>query len=291
MQGKVVLVTGASRGVGLETARGLARAGARVVMAVRSVERGERAREDVLRSEPGARVEVARLDVSDLDDVRRFARAFRASHDRLDVLVNNAGIHTARRVLTPQGFEATFATNHLGHFLLTRELLDLLRRSAPSRVVNVASEAHRFAGGLRLDDLMTEREGGPEGGTVWGLHAYARSKLANILFTRELARRLEGTGVSAFAVHPGSVRTGWARGEASGVFRFGVALASPFLLSPEKGARTSLHAATEPGLERLSGSYFVRGRVAGGSAASRDPEAARRLWEESERLVAKAGEG
>lgn len=268
---KTAIVTGASSGVGLETARGLVAQGYRVVLAVRDVAKGEA----VAREIGGA--EVMRLDLADLDSVRAFAAAFLARHERLHVLVNNAGIHTAQRTTTPQGHETTFATNHLGHFLLTRLLLDRMKASAPARIVNVASEAHRF-GTMDFDDLMGERR--------WsGILAYNRSKLANVMFTYALARRLEGTRVTANAVHPGSVRTRWARREDSGAFRFVVALASPFLLSPEKGARTSLRVATDPALESVSGRYFVREKPATSSVLSRDVDAQERLWRDSERLV------
>jgi NAD(P)-dependent dehydrogenase (short-subunit alcohol dehydrogenase family) len=277
MSGKTVLVTGANRGVGLETARALAARGARVVLAVRSVERGEAARRDILRTTPHARLDVMRLDLADLRDVQRFADELRTSSDRLDVLVNNAGFHTSERALTPQGYESTFAASHLGHFLLTRELLPLLEASAPSRAVTVASEAHR-GGTIAFDDLMGERR--------WsGIRAYTQAKLANVLFAKELARRVEGSGVVSHAVHPGSVRTGWARGEESGAFRFVVALASPFLLSPEKGARTTVHVASSEEAGRVNGEYWVRSRVATPSREARDSEVARRLWSESEELV------
>lgn len=268
---KTAIVTGASSGVGLETARGLVARGYHVVLAVRDESRGAAAAREI------GGGEVMRLDLADLDSVRAFAAAFLARHERLDVLVNNAGIHTAHRTTTPQGHETTFATNHLGHFVLARLLLDRLKASAPARVVTVASEAHRF-GTMDFDDLMGERR--------WsGLLAYARSKLANVMFSHALARRLEGTGVTSNAVHPGSVRTQWARREESGAFRFIVALASPFLLSPEKGARTSLRVATDPALERVSGEYFVREKAAKSSALSRDVDAQERLWRESERLT------
>ena len=264
---KLAIVTGANSGVGLETARGLLARGFRVVLAVRDVAKGEAA----ARTIGGG--EVMRLDVADLASARAFAKELLARHERLDVLVNNAGIHSARQEVTPQGHGSTFATNHLGHFLLTKLLLDLLKRSAPSRVINVASEAHRYA---RMDlDRLDEA----------GIVGYNRSKLANVMFTYALARRLEGTGVSVFAVHPGIVRTGWARGRGSGIFRFGTALASPFMSSPEKGARTSLYAATSPDLDGRTGLYLVRERVARSSAASRDVAMQERLWTLSEELT------
>ena len=279
LTGRVALVTGANSGVGKETARGLGRRGAHVVMGCRSLERGGAAKADLTKDGtiPAGRLEVMRLDVASLADVRRFARDFRSRHGRLHVLVNNAGIHTAHRETTHEGFERTFVTNHLGHFLLAHELLPLLKAAAPARVVNVASEAHRL-GRMHWDDLQFARR--------WnGVSAYCQSKLANILFTFELARRLEGTGVTANAVHPGSVRTNWARGPESGVLKTVVGLATPFLISPAKGAENSLMAATSPTLEGVTGRYFVRKKESRPKREARDPDAQRRLWEESEKMT------
>lgn len=267
---RTAIVTGASRGVGLETARGLVAAGHHVVLGVREIARGEAAAREI------GGGEAMPLDVADLASVRTFARSLLARHGHLDLLVNNAGIHTARRERSPQGHELTFATNHLGHFLLTQLLLDALRAAPAGRVVTVASEAHRGAGG---NDFARADE--------WsGLQAYTRSKLANIMFTFALARRLEGSRVVAHAVHPGSVRTGWARGPESGVLRLLAAAASPFLISPEKGARTSLHAATSKEAGERSGVYWVRCRPATPSRAARDVAAQEALWALSERRVA-----
>ena len=277
LSGKVVLVTGANAGIGRETVRGLARMGAHVVMASRSLERGEAAKADLAREIPPERLEVMRLDLALLADVRRFARDFRSRHARLDVLVNNAGIHTAHRQVTSEGFESTFVTNHLGHFLLTHELRPLLEASAPARVVNVASEAHRF-GRMRFDDLQLARR--------WsGVAAYCQSKLANVLFTAELARRLAGTGVTANAVHPGSVRSNWARGPESGVLRVAVGLATPFLVTVQKGAENSVYAASSPDLDGASGLYLVRKREWTPSRRARNEEDQARLWAESARLA------
>lgn len=278
LAGKTILVTGANGGIGKETTRGLARLGAHVVMGCRSVERGEAAREELAREVPADRLEVMRLDVSLAADARRFARDFRARHRRLDALVNNAGIHTARREVTEEGVERTFATNHLGPFVLTNELLPLLRASAPARVVTVASEAHRF-GGMRWDDLQFA-------GRWSGVLAYCQSKLANVLFAFELARRLDGTGVTSNALHPGSVRSNWARGPESGLLRLAVGAATPFLVSVEKGAQNSIHVASAPDLASVTGRYFLRKRPRNPSRQARDPEAQRRLWEATERLLA-----
>lgn len=273
----IAIVTGANSGVGLETARGLARAGFHVVLAVRRVERGEAARQDIARSAPKASLEVMALDLASLASVRAFAEGFLARHDALHLLVNNAGIHTSRNERTPDGFEKTFATNHLGHFLLTNLLMEALKKGAPSRVVTVASEAHRY-GRMRFDDLMGDKG--------WnGVTAYNQSKLANILFARELARRLEGTGVTSHAVHPGVVRSNWARGAESGLLRLGVALASPFMLTPAQGARTPLHAALSDEAGHKSGVYYKRSKPAQPSREAQDREAAARLWNLSEKLV------
>jgi retinol dehydrogenase 12 len=209
--------------------------------------------------------------------------------DRLDVLVNNAGLILTDRRLTADGFEMTFGVNHLGPFLLTQLLLDRIKGSAPARIVNVASFAHQQArGGIRFDDLQSERG-------YSGMAVYSRTKLANILFTRELARRLEGTGVSTFAVHPGGVRSGFGKdGDAKGLVGLGVKLGAPFFISAKAGAGATLHAVTAPGIEDRSGTYFSR-RLFGNwgpvvptkpAAPGRDDEAARRLWEVSEELIA-----
>lgn len=264
---RTAVVTGATSGVGLACARALLADGWRVVAAVRDVSKARALL---------PQAEAMEMDLARLASVRAFAQAFRARHDRIHLLLNNAGIHTARRVVTEDGHELTFQTNHLGHFLLTRGLLDVLRGSAPARVVTVASEAH-WLGRLDFDDLMGERR--------WsGVKAYCQSKLANVEFSYELARRLQGTGVTANAAHPGSVRTGWARGEDSGLLRLGVKLATPVLVSPETAAARILRVCTDPALEGVTGRYFVRGREARSAPWSRREEDWRRLWEESERL-------
>lgn len=272
LHGLTALVTGATGGIGRETSRLLARHGARVILAVRDLDAGTALAKDL-----GGEAEVMRLDLSRLADVRRFAREYKARGLPLHILLNNAGLHTANRQVTEDGNELTLQVNHLGHFLLTRELEDTLRASAPARVVNVASEAHR-GGRLDFDDLQGER--------WWsGLRAYTQSKLANIEFTYELARRLDGTGVTANALHPGSVRTGWARGAESGLFRFAVAVSSPFLLSPERAADGVLRVAADPELEKVTGRYFVKGVEKRSAPWSYREADQRRLWEESERLV------
>ena len=280
LTGKVALVTGGNSGIGLETARGLAAMGARVTIAARDRAKGQAAVEDVQKSTGNAEVDLLVLDLANLASVRSAAATFRASHGALHVLVNNAGVVLSERRLTKDGFEATFGTNHLGHFLLTHELMGLLKASAPSRIVNLSSDAHRQSKGLDFSDLMRERT--PY--STFG--AYSDSKLANVLFTAELARRLEGTGVTAYAVHPGVVATGFARdGDTSGWMEWITRLVAPFLLTPAKGAQTSMYCATAPELVAVSGRYYAKSREKETTSYGKDVEAAQKLWEYSERLV------
>src|SRR5271170_3383261 len=244
----VALVTGASAGIGLYTALGLARAGFGVVMAGRDGGRLERAKRMVAERSGGAAVETELADFASLAAVRGLAERVLATHDRLDLLVNNAGLIAPRFQLSADGYELTIAVNHLAPFLLTNLLIDRLRDSAPARIVTVASQAHR---GARLDlAALTGRED-------WSpLKAYGRSKLCNILFTRALARRLDGSGVVAACLHPGVVAT--AIGDrAGGIAGFGWRLVKPFLVTPEKGAATSLFLATTPDPAPFHGAYVI----------------------------------
>jgi retinol dehydrogenase-12 len=221
------------------------------------------------------------LDLADFASIRSFASELLARHDRLDVLVNNAGGILSHRLETEQGFEMTFGVNHLGHFLLTDLLVERLKASAPARVINVSSFGHRFAyTGMDFADLQSEHR-------YWSMDAYAKSKLANILFTRELARRLVGTGVTANCLHPGVVRTGFGSADdMNGIERMTVAIGSPLYVNAEHGARTTVYLASSPEVADRTGGYYVRCREHRPSRAARDPEAARRLWELSEQLVA-----
>ncbi|HEX2190899.1 MAG TPA: SDR family oxidoreductase [Longimicrobiaceae bacterium] len=272
MDGRVCVVTGASAGIGRATALGLARMGARVAMVARSRERGEAARAAVARESGSDAVELFLADLSSQGEVRRLAAELRERFGRLDVLVNNAAVYARERTLTVDGIELQLAVNHLAPFLLTNQLLDLLERSAPARVVTVSSEAHR-AVPLEWDNLQGERR-------YRGLRAYCTAKLANLLFTRELARRLEGTRVTANAAHPGVVGTellfgGW------GPLR----LLRGFLRTPEEGARVVLHLAASPEVEGVTGRYFRDAREIRPSAAALDDGNARRLWRVSEELT------
>jgi NAD(P)-dependent dehydrogenase (short-subunit alcohol dehydrogenase family) len=286
MDGRTVVITGGNSGIGKAAAVDLARAGARVVITARDPGRGAAARDDIAAASGSDQVELSVFDLADLASVRAGAADLLERCPRLDVLVNNAGLILSDRRLSADGYEATFAINHLGPFLLTTLLLDRLKESAPARVVNVASTAHNFARrGMVFDDLMAERSYKP-------MEVYGRSKLANILFTTELARRLEGTGVTANCLHPGSVATGYARdGDTTGFMAWGTRIYAhlPISLTPEQGARTTVYLASSPDVAGTTGAYFAKCREKTPSAAARDDAAAARLWAVSEELVARAG--
>ncbi len=279
MEGKTVLITGATRGIGEAAALELARQGAWVVFTARDRRRRDEHLEALRRASPSGRADALLGDLSSMKEVRRIASEFRERFGRLDVLVNNAGAIFPTRELTVDGFEQTFALNHLSPFLLTRELLDLLRAGAPSRIVNVASRAHT-RGRMHFVDLQFERGYG-----AW--RAYEQSKLANVLFTRELSRRLARTGVTANCMHPGVVATGFGKGR-PGWMNLLHRVAAPLLLRPEQGADTLIWLASSPELEGRSGGYYVQRREVSPSRRAQDEESARRLWELSEQLVNRA---
>jgi len=284
LSGKVVVITGANSGIGKETAVVLARSGATVVLTSRDRAKGEVALEAVRARSGGAgRVELGDLDLASFRSIRRFAAQVLDRHDRLDVLVNNAGLILEHRLFTDEGFEMMMGVNHLGPFLLTNLLLDRLRASAPARIVNVSSIAHRTASIESLrSDLMSEL-------TFEGTRVYGESKLANVLHANELARRLDGTGVTANSLHPGIIRSGFARdGDTTGMNVL-FSVLRPFLMSPGRGARTTIHVATSTKVDGITGRYFVRRRLRRPSAAARNVDAARWLWDESARLVAASG--
>jgi NAD(P)-dependent dehydrogenase (short-subunit alcohol dehydrogenase family) len=278
LAGKTCLVTGATNGIGRVSARELARMGARVFLVARDAQRAEETRAEITRAAPNAEVRILLADLSSQAEIRRVAAEFLATGSPLHVLLNNAGVTQLTRSETVDGIETTFAVNHLAYFLLTNLLLERIRASAPARIVNVASDAHRFGGPLDFDDLGSARS------FSW-MAVYGRSKLANILFTRELARRLEGTGVTVNALHPGAVRTGLGMNNDAPLLKLLVALVRPFFRSPEKGAQTSIWACSAPELAKLSGRYFSDRRERTPNAHALDDTAARRLWDASARLV------
>ena len=284
MQGKVVVITGSNVGVGKETAVGVAAQGATTILACRNQAKATTAAAEVAQRSGNDDVHVVALDLADLATVAAAAETVTARWDRLDVLVNNAGGTWSARQVTAQGFEQTFGVNHLGHFYLTRLLLDRIRASAPARVINVSSVGHHYAfGGMRFDDLQSEKR-------YSTFDAYCQSKLANVLFTRELARRLDGTGVTANALHPGPVRSGFGMdGDLTGAMAWGLRLVRPFEISPAAGAKTSILLATSDAVEAKTGMYWSHRRPGVMGRQARNDAAAARLWEESEKLLASVG--
>ena len=275
MRDKLCVITGASSGIGLAAAEALARRGARLALVGHDASRSAAALARLRARVMDLRAAMHLADLSRLSEMRRLGRELAAAYPGIDVLINNAGALFQRRVLTEDGIERTFALNHLAYFVLTRELRPCLSRG--SRIVNVASGAHVGAV-LDFDDLNLER-----GYSGW--KAYRRSKLANILFTRELARRLAGSGITANCLHPGFVASRFGDNN-RGLFRFGIGIAKLLTArTPEKGAETLIHLASAPGLGDVSGEYFFDLKPATPSAAARDDDAARRLWEASERLA------
>ena len=275
LTGKNAIVTGANSGIGKVTAHALVELGASVTLACRNPMRGQAA-VDEIEAATGRRPDLLICDFSDLDTIRRAAAQYREGHEALHLLVNNAGAYFPRRRESPQGYEMSMAVNHLGYFLFTHELRPLLEASAPARIVNVASAGHRI-GRLDFDDLHFSRR------PYVGFVAYGTSKLMNILFTRELARRLDGTGVTANCLHPGAIGTGFAQDE-PGIFGRFMGLFGFLLSTPEQGARTSIHLATSPEVDGITGGYFARRRPARSSRTGRDMALAGRLWTASESL-------
>jgi len=287
MRDKVVVMTGATSGIGQVAAESLAARGARIVQVARDRGRGEAAVQRLRELGPGIAHAIHYADLSRLDEMKRVGAEIAAAERRIDVLVNNAGaIFSSRQVV--QGLERTFALNHVSYFVLARVLRERLAASAPARVVNTSSDAHRGAK-IDFDDLQAEKAyrgssadsllyGGP------GFKVYGRSKLCNILFTRELARRLAGTGVTANCLHPGFVATRFGD-EAGGLLSFGLRVAKRFALSPRQGAETLVYLASSPEVAGVTGTFFDKCRPATPTREAQDDEAARRLWTETARLA------
>jgi NAD(P)-dependent dehydrogenase (short-subunit alcohol dehydrogenase family) len=276
MQGKVCVITGATSGIGLVAAERLAAMGARLVLVARDRARGEATLARLRAKAPQAQARIVYGDLSRLAEMSRVATEIAEAEPRIDVLINNAGAMFLERGVTADGLERTFALNHMSYFVLSNLLKDRLLAAKPARFVNTASGAHK---GETLDfsDLQSEHH-------YRGLRVYGRSKLANILFTREMARRLAGSGVTANCLHPGFVAT--RIGDNNGpVFRAGLGIAKHFALSPEKGAETIVYLASSPEVAAVSGGYFTQRRPATPSAAARDDAAALRLWEVSARIA------
>jgi NAD(P)-dependent dehydrogenase (short-subunit alcohol dehydrogenase family) len=278
MQGKMCVITGATSGIGLVAAERLAAMGARLLLVARNKARGEAAFARIQAQARGAALRIVYGDLSLLAEMNRVAAEIAALEPRIDVLINNAGAMFAERGVTADGLERTFAVNHLAYFVLTNRLKSNLVAASQARIVNTASAAHhRAADGLDFGDLQSQRD-------YHYFTVYGRSKLANILFTRELARRWAGTGVTANCLHPGFVATRFGDNN-RGIFRIGLAIAKLFAITPAKGAETIVYLATSPGVDDVSGGYFADCRPARLSQAAQDDAAARRLWDESARIA------
>jgi len=277
MRGKVCLVTGATNGIGRVTALELAKLGAQVVIVARSQERGQ-AVLDAIRNQTGNdSAEMLLADLSDQAQVRKLAADFKARHDRLHVLINNAGVLNFRRRQTVNGLEMTMAVNHAAYYLLTHGLRDLIVASAPARIINVASDAH-YRGVIDFNNLQSK-------GPYWGMRTYSNSKLMNVMYTYALARRTAGTGVSANVVHPGLVATGFAHNNGPLVSLGMRLIMAPISLTPEKGADTLIWLAASPEVEGVSGKYWYQRQALRSLETSYDEAAQERLWQATKELV------
>ena len=276
MNDRIALITGATQGIGRVAARSIAPSFGSVVLVARDPKRGQDTVDEVQKAAPATKVELLLGDLSLQADVRRIASEFKQRHSKLHLLVNNAGAIFSTRQTTVDGIEQTFALNHLAYFLLTHELLDVLRSSAPARVVSVASGAHSYArSGIRWDDLQSQ--------SYSPMGVYGQSKLANILFTTELARRLTGSGVTANCLHPGAVATGFGHNN-QGLYNWAIRLGQLFMITAEEGADTIIYLATSPDVDAVSGKYFYKRKPGKTSNWARDDEAAARLWKVSSEL-------
>ncbi len=268
MEGKICIITGANSGIGKATAIGLAKMNATIVMLCRDKERGESAQKEIIELTGNNNVDLILCDLSSQKEIRNFAIEFKKKYNNLHILINNAGVMLSKRALSVEGFEMNFAVNHLAPFLLTNLLLDMLKKSAPSRIVNVGSAAHRM-GKIDFEDLQREnKKGRPMG-------LYGNSKLAMILVSYELSRELEGSNVTVNVLHPGLINTNLGRDRSSTSKGF----ASKFFKSPEIGAETSIFLATSPEVEGITGKYFTKKKEKDSSKKSYNEEYAKRLWE------------
>jgi len=282
MSGKTCVVTGANSGIGKETALALARRSAHVVLVCRNGSKGEAAMEEIRRESGSSQLDLLIADMSSLGSVRALASEIERRYRRIDVLINNAGAALPKRTLSSEGIEMTVAGNHLGPALLTLLLLDLLKASAPSRIINVSSEAQRHAR-LELNDLFRSLQF--ERRKYSGFSAYGQSKLLMNAFTFELARRLETSGVTANCLHPGVVRTNIGGASPGLLFKIIVAAISPFMLNPKQGAEGSLYLGTSPAVAQVSGKYFVKCKPAESNPLLRDPKVRAEIWQWTEKMT------
>ena len=276
MENRIVLITGATSGIGKETARALVQKGFQVIVVGRNQAKLERTVREFEGISQDVSIDALLCDLSSHESIRQFSQDVHAKYDHIDVLINNAGLIIAPRQTTVDGLEYTFALNHLGYFLLTGLLLDLLKTGISGRIINVSSRAHQ-GGHIHFDDLMLEKR-------YSAMKAYSQSKLANVLFTYELGRKLKGTGITVNCLHPGAVRSNFGM-ELPGLMKVIILIARPFLISSRKGAITPIYLASSPEVEDVTGKYFVKKHVVQSSPESYDEDIARRLWEVSEELT------
>jgi NAD(P)-dependent dehydrogenase (short-subunit alcohol dehydrogenase family) len=282
LRGKICLITGATSGIGRSSALGLAARGAKLVLLCRNPRRADETRAEIAARTGNTDVQILLADLASLDEIRRAASQFLATGAPLHVLLNNAGVVQTERSETIDRIETTFAVNHLAPFLLTNLLLERIVASAPARIVNISSDAHKLGGGLDFDDLGAARR-------YSGMAVYGRSKLANLYFTYELARRLQGTGETVNAAHPGAVRTELGQNNDAPILKFLTGLVRPFFRSPERGAETSIWLCSSPNVAGASGRYYADCKERQAHRRAYDEAAARRLWDESAKLVGLAG--
>jgi NAD(P)-dependent dehydrogenase (short-subunit alcohol dehydrogenase family) len=290
MKGKICIVTGSSSGIGKETATSLAKMGATIVMVVRDRERGEKARREIVKQTGNNCVDLMICDLSSIDSIRRFTKEFKKKYDRLDVLVNNAGGLFNKREVTAEGFERTLAVNYLGPFLLTHELLDLLKSSAPSRIITVSSGLAKN-GQVDLDDLQSEKNyAGTKAYSRVRAPVYANTKLMLMIFTYELARRLKGSGVAANVLMPGFVATNLGKNSGSLSSSIMFKLVRPMQVSAKKGAETSVYLASSDDVKDVTGKCFAKKKEVTTCTASYDEELQKRLWNKTESMLGLAPE-
>lgn len=279
MNGKTVVITGGNSGIGKATAIALAKKGADILITSRSEAKAKAAVGEIKSVSKNDNVDFVLINLVDQESVKKAAEEIKAKCPKIDVLINNAGCYLSDLELSPQGIEGQFATNHIGHFLLTNLILENVKAAGNARIINLASIAHKSTRELNFDDLNYEKE------EYGGWKSYSRSKFCNILFTKELAKRLEGTGITVNAVHPGGVRTEIAEKDANWYTKLGWIVMKPFMITVEKGAATSIHLASSTKVEGITGKYWVRSKKAWSNRPSQDPELAKALWKKSEELV------
>lgn len=279
MQGKTVVITGGNAGIGKATAIALAKKGARIVITSRSETKAKAAVSEIQTASSNNSVEFILVDLSSQESVRKAAEQLKSKCPKIDVLINNAGCYVSELQLNADGIEMQFGTNHLGHFLLTNLLIENIKSAGKARIINLASIAHKSTRELDLNDINYQNQ------EYGGWKSYSRSKFCNILFTKELAKRLEKDGITVNAVHPGGVRTEIAEKNANWFTKLGWVVMKPFMITVEKGAATSVHLASSDKVEGITGKYWVRSKEEWSNRPSQDPDLASKLWKKSEELV------